>query len=186
MVSSNPPGLSWLGSIPNETRIQAACDGGIGGAFDNRAAVLEQRDLVGVAPELEHEVVVLDRTVRSAKLTGRWTSWICTEFLPHMVICGRPSPFRWGNSSRPQVAHPARGWLAEISAVWLVHTSQESNVRRNLSFAATRNLIASVACTDPTRFTAEFRIPAVSHVSNEPSGGDGKIQLRHAVSPGST
>src|SRR6478672_13011768 len=90
------------------------------------------------------------------------------------------------NSRFSQVWQPGRGREAAISACSLLHTSNESKVRRNLSLAPTRNLIASVDWIDPIRFTALLRIPAVSQVSIVPSGGAGKIQARHAVSPGIT
>src|SRR5579871_335955 len=90
------------------------------------------------------------------------------------------------NSRFSHVWQPGRGRVAAILACSLLHTSKESNVRRSLSFAPTRNLIASVASIDPIRFTALFRIPAVSQVSIVPSGGAGNTQARQAVSPGIT
>ena len=49
---------------PHESGVQAARDGGVGGALDDGAAVGEERQFVGVAPELEHELVVADGAVR--------------------------------------------------------------------------------------------------------------------------
>src|ERR1700680_4329043 len=46
------------GLASNEPRIEAACDGGIGGPFDDRASVGKQRHLVGLSPEFQHKVVV--------------------------------------------------------------------------------------------------------------------------------
>src|SRR5579862_9703595 len=83
---------------------------------------------------------------------------------------------------------PGRGLAAEISACSLLQTSNESKVRRRSGEVGppTRNLIASVAATDATKFTAELRIPDVSQVSTMPRGESGKIQARQAVCPGMT
>ena len=48
------------------------------------------------------------------------------------------------------------------------------------------NFKASVAATDATRFTAEFKIPEVSQVSTIPRGESGKMHARQAVCPGTT
>src|SRR5580658_3393734 len=48
---------------PDIPRIQAACHGGVGGAFDNGAAVREKSHFVGVVPEFQNEVVVADGAV---------------------------------------------------------------------------------------------------------------------------
>ena len=48
------------------------------------------------------------------------------------------------------------------------------------------NFNISVAATDATRLTAEFRMPEVSQVSTMPRGESGKMQARHAVWPGRT
>jgi hypothetical protein len=58
------------------------------------------------------------------------------------------------------------------------------SVRRIFERAPTRNFSASVAAIEATRFTAEFKMPAVSQVSTVPRGDSGKMQARHAVSPG--
>src|SRR5450755_3227278 len=50
---------------PHVSCIQASGDGGVGGAFDDGAAVGEERHLVWVVPELEHELIVLHLSVRS-------------------------------------------------------------------------------------------------------------------------
>src|ERR1700691_2567316 len=44
-------------------RVQAARDGGVGGAFDDGAAVGEEGHFVGVVPEFQDEVVVPDFAV---------------------------------------------------------------------------------------------------------------------------
>ena len=49
---------------PHIPRIQTSGDGGVGGAFDDGAAIGEEGQLVGVVPELQHELVVLDGAVR--------------------------------------------------------------------------------------------------------------------------
>src|SRR5438045_4597286 len=90
------------------------------------------------------------------------------------------------NSRLPQTRHAGRGLFAETSARSLLQRSYESRVRRNVLLAPTRSLIASVAAIDATRFTAEFKMPEVSQVSTLPRGPSGKMQLRHAVSPGMT
>src|SRR5271165_5384572 len=45
-------------SASHKPRIQAARNSGVGCAFDDGPAVGEQRHLIGLAPELEHEFVV--------------------------------------------------------------------------------------------------------------------------------
>src|SRR5262249_32425352 len=117
---------------------------------------------------------------------GRFFSGICPEFLPHSFMCGRTPPAIWTKSLASQARHPARGRSVATSARSLLHTSQESSVRRIFDRSPTRNLRASVAEIEATKFTAEFRIPAVSHVSTVPRGGSEKIQARQAVSPGKT
>src|SRR5215472_11194396 len=103
-------------------------------------------------------------------------------------MCGRPSPARWMKSCSPQARQPGRGDAAEISAESLVQRSKERSVRRMLgeSEPATRNLRASVAATDATRLTAEFKMPEVSQVSTMPRGESGKMQERQAVRFGMT
>src|SRR5579864_2402498 len=89
-------------------------------------------------------------------------------------------------SRSPHARQPDHGLAAEISACSLLQTSKLSNVRRNCGALtpATKNLSASVAAIDATRFTAELRIPEVSHVSTMPRGESGKRQARQAVCPG--
>src|SRR5512146_3347492 len=83
-----------------------------------------------------------------------------------------------------QARQPARDLAAEISARSFSQTSKERSVRRILSRAPTRYLIASVALRLAAALTAEFRMPLVSQVSKMPLGELGKTQARHAVSPG--
>src|SRR5215469_7558131 len=97
---------------------------------------------------------------------------------------GRPSPAKCTNSLLPQVRQSARDLLAETSARWLDQRSCDSMVRRKFLVSPTRSLIASDAATEAARLTAEFRMPEVSQVSTVPRGLSGKMQLRHAVSPG--
>ena len=47
----------------DETGVEAAGNGGIGGAFDDGAAVGEEGHLVGGVPEFQDEVIVADRAV---------------------------------------------------------------------------------------------------------------------------
>src|SRR6185437_11658319 len=90
----------------------------------------------------------------------------------------------WRKSRASQAGQPARGAAAETSDHSLFQRSKESRVRRIASFEPVRNLMASVTAMEAARFTAVFRIPAVSHVSTAPLGGSGKRQARQAVSPG--
>src|SRR5260370_36664880 len=85
--------------------------------------------------------------------------------------------------SPEQARHPARGRIAANSARSFVHTSHESSDLRIFEPAPTRNFSASGAAIDDTRFTAEFKIPAVSQVSAVPRGDSGKTQARHGVYP---
>ena len=48
----------------DKSGIQTACDGSIGCAFDDGAAVRKERQFVGLAPEFQHKVVVPDLSVR--------------------------------------------------------------------------------------------------------------------------
>ena len=48
---------------PDETRVEAARDGTVSGSFDDSAPVREESHFVGVAPELQDEVIVLDPAV---------------------------------------------------------------------------------------------------------------------------
>src|SRR5438477_11160343 len=48
---------------PDKSRVEAAGLGGVAGAFDDGAAVGEQSQFIGIAPELEHEFVVADAAV---------------------------------------------------------------------------------------------------------------------------
>ncbi len=80
--------------------VQAAGDGCVRCAFDDGPAVGEERHLVGLGPELQDEIVVPHRAVRleagayfRRNPTGRWRSWICTEFRPQSVM--------WGGLRRP-------------------------------------------------------------------------------------
>src|SRR5258708_417281 len=99
---------------------------------------------------------------------------------------GRPKPARWTKSRSEQVRQPSLGVLAMISDRSLDHRSKETKVLRTRSRSPTRNFKASVASIEATRFTAEFKIPAVSQVSTVPAGGSAKRQVRQAVSPGIT
>src|SRR5258708_3434890 len=89
-------------------------------------------------------------------------------------------------SRSSQARQPGRGLAAEISACSLDQTSNETKLRRSWGEPGplTKNLSASVAATDATRFTAELRIPEVSQVSTMPRGESGKMQARQAVWPG--
>ena len=55
-------GGSCLGA--NESSVEAACDGRVGGSLDDGAAVGEESHLVSVAPEFQDEIIVLDHAVR--------------------------------------------------------------------------------------------------------------------------
>src|SRR5690349_9841708 len=50
-------------SIPHKPCVQTSGDGGVGGAFDDGAAVGEQGHLVGVGKKLQNKIVVADAAV---------------------------------------------------------------------------------------------------------------------------
>src|SRR4029077_19082784 len=50
--------------VPNKARIQAPRHAGVGGPLDDRPAIRKQSHLVGLAPELQHEVVMPHFAVR--------------------------------------------------------------------------------------------------------------------------
>lgn len=52
----------WLAT--DIARIQTARHGMVGGSFDDGAAIAEERYFVGLAPELQHEFIVTNVTVR--------------------------------------------------------------------------------------------------------------------------
>ena len=58
-----PIGPSPRGLAAYEAGVEAPSYGGVGGAFDNGAAIGEQGHLVGLVPELEDEVVAADSAV---------------------------------------------------------------------------------------------------------------------------
>src|ERR1700685_3571122 len=50
---------------PDEAGVETSGHCRIGGAFNNRPAVRKQRQLIGVAPELEYKVIMADRPMRA-------------------------------------------------------------------------------------------------------------------------
>src|SRR5437588_4638543 len=50
--------------VPNKPRIQAPRHAGVGGPLDDRPAIGKQSHLVGLTPELQHEVVMPHLAVR--------------------------------------------------------------------------------------------------------------------------
>src|SRR4029077_9927215 len=50
--------------VPNKARIQAPRHAGVGGPLDDRPAIWKQSHLVGLTPELQHEVVMPHFAVR--------------------------------------------------------------------------------------------------------------------------
>ena len=50
-------------SASNESRVQAARDGGVAGSLDDGPAVWKKGHLIRITPELQHESIVLDSAV---------------------------------------------------------------------------------------------------------------------------
>ena len=72
-------------------------------------------------------------------------------------------PLAAGAASRPRI------FRSDFGAFVAPHVKRKQGAA-HCSFAPTSILIASVAEIDAARFTAEFRIPAVSQVSKAPRG----------------
>src|SRR5438874_9702036 len=120
----------------------------------------------------------------AAKFTGRSRSWIWTELRPQSVTWGCDLPAKWINSRLAQTRQSEREIAVFISDCWLDQTSKDNKLRRSLSPAPIRSLMASVAAMEAIRLTTEFSTPAVSQVLRSPRGASGKTQARQAVSPG--
>ena len=116
-------GLSRSGA--DEAGVEGrACEGDVGGALDDGAAVGEEGEVWSAAPEAEEELVgaevvrcrVCEERLWRAwlgEVEGRWCSWIWTELRPQRVMCGRPAPARCGEVAgrrRSQAGSGGRRW----------------------------------------------------------------------------